>query len=451
MKTSNFLTLTFLILFNSCTKPQQSADEPLVPVFRSVLDSQMIHIWYPRVLDRTNGGFYSDFTYDWKKGEPQNKFIVTQARYIWAASFLYERYEQKKEYLEYADHGFRFLEDKMWDKEYGGFYDLTDSLGNVPDLPFARDKRAYGNSFAIYALAEYYKVSQNDDALTLAKQAFMWLDEHARDQQYGGYFQILDAAGNPVKKSEAETYQKSDRSMIRVKDYNSSIHLLEAFTTLYEVWPDSLVHERLQEMYDLVSGIMTDDRGFLKLYFHPDWTQVTDEELEEYATGRYHPENHITFGHDVETAFLLYEAAEALKIDVSAILPQMKKMVDHAIEKGWDRENGGLFDEGKYVDGKMEVANRRGQWWTQVEALNSFLLMDQLLPGDSMNYYQKFEKQWNYIDNYLIDYEYGGFYINGLDEDKSYRKAPKATIWKGNYHTIRAMVQCVEMLGERGK
>ncbi len=449
MKNTAVFVLILFVL-SCCTPKEKQGNETeknLVSEMKHVLDSLMIDVWYPRVIDATNGGYFSDFTYDWELGEPQNKFIVTQARHVWATSFLYENYEEKEEYLRYAGHGFHFLRDHMWDKEFGGFYDLTDSTGNLLPRSIGADKRAYGNSFAIYALAQYYKVSKNEEALELAKKTFLWLEENSHDPVNGGYFQILDRTGKPIVREEAAKYAGYENFQVGLKDYNSSIHLLEAFTTLYQVWPDELVRQRLQEMYDIVSGVMLDDRGFLKLYFHPDWTQVTDEELHGFSREGNSPTNHITFGHDVETAFLLYEAAGALHIIDNELFQKMKKMVDHAIQHGWDKKYGGLFDGGKYVDGEVAIINDHKQWWAQAEALNAFLLMHRIFPDDTI-YMQKFEEQWAYVNEYLIDHEHGGWYIYGLDVGHQFSESNKVSIWKGSYHTVRAMVHCLEMLGE---
>ncbi len=54
-------------------------------------------------------------------------------------------------FKEGARHGFRFLKDVMWDKEYGGFFILTDQKGNVKSNGEV-SKEAYGNAFGIYAL-----------------------------------------------------------------------------------------------------------------------------------------------------------------------------------------------------------------------------------------------------------------------------------------------------------
>ena len=81
-------------------------------------------------------------------------------------------YKDKNEFLKIAEHGFKFLEDVMWDKKYGGFYDLVKRNGEVVKENGQIIKRAYGNSFALYGLAAYYKASGNEEALELAKQTF---------------------------------------------------------------------------------------------------------------------------------------------------------------------------------------------------------------------------------------------------------------------------------------
>ncbi|MCK5206991.1 MAG: AGE family epimerase/isomerase, partial [Cyclobacteriaceae bacterium] len=122
-----------------------------------VLNEHTLQLWYPRVIDQNNGGYYSNYSYDWTKENNQNKFIVTQARHVWTLSKAFEFYPERTEYQDYANHGYEFLRDHMWDKEYGGFYQLVDSTGQVPDGEYSFEKKLYGNSFAIYGLAAYYK------------------------------------------------------------------------------------------------------------------------------------------------------------------------------------------------------------------------------------------------------------------------------------------------------
>jgi len=440
-----FVVSAFFHLW-SCTT-RESTKPTVEQDIETYLQVHTLDPWYPRVKDNAFGGFLSQFDYKWEQVGPQYKFTVTQGRHVWTCSRAYEFYPQKTEYLELAKHGFHFLRDKLWDAEYGGFHEILSREGNLLDSVHTDDKRAYGNAFCIYGLAAYYRVSKDKEALDLAKKAFQWFDEHAHDDEYLGYFQFLYRDGTPIPREVIDDYNTRDRAHLGLKDYNSSIHILEAFTELYQVWPDDLVRTRLEEMYHIVLDTMVHPTGYLRLHFFPDWQEVSDADLEAYTGRRSFYANHITFGHDVETAYLLYEAAHVLGIELDeALLGRFKRMVDHSLEQGWDAEYGGFYDAGIYRDGAMEIINDHKSWWGQAEGLNSLLLMHQLYPDDPHNYYQKFLKMWDYIKAYLIDDQHLGWYTSGLDKNPNSKQRNKADLWVVNYHTTRSLVNCIDML-----
>ena len=67
-------------------------------------------------------------------------------------------------------------------------------------------------------------------------------------------------------------------------------------------------------------------------------------------------------------------------------------------------------------------------------------------PDDKMDYYAYFLKQWDYINTYLIDHTYGGWYTRGLDTEPGNRTFNKAYPWKTTYHTTRGMMNCINNL-----
>jgi mannobiose 2-epimerase len=410
-------------------------------LFRDILD-----VWYPRNLDTVHGGFISGFQRDWSPTErPLPKSLVQQARHLWTTSFVYEHYPQKKEYLEYARNGFGFLREHMWDNEYGGFF--THCLADgTPAIERNDGKLVYGQSFAIYGLSQFYAVSGEEKALELAKATFLWMEVNVHDKEHGGYFEFLERDGTPLgHELDADEMGRSPGKGL--KDYNSSIHILEAFTTLYKVWPDALVKKRLEEMFLLIRDTFVHPDGYLQLYFYPDWTLVPDSVMLERSGGQAYHSQHITYGHDVETAFLLLEAAHALGLEHDAGTMEIaKRMVDHSLAHGWDAETGGFFYMGKLRDGKEEIISKDKAFWVEVEGLNALLLMHTLHPDDETDYYGKFLATWDYIDNYLIDKEYGGWYSNGLDQSPDSQDQLKSHGWKTTYHNTRGMVHCIEML-----
>jgi mannobiose 2-epimerase len=399
--------------------------------------------FYPLSIDTVYGGFFSDINYKWELEGPQNKMIVTQARHVWSTANATHYFQKDTTLLKIADHGFIFLKNKMWDKEYGGFYDLVDRYGEPIKESGTIIKRAYGNAFAIYGLAAYYHASGDTVALELAKETFRWLEKHSYDYSFGGYFQFLQRDGTPLK----EGYRGAPP-----KDQNSTIHILEAFTELYKVWPDTIVKGRLASLLQIVRDVITTKKGYMVLFFQSDWTPVSYRDSNSVVREKNYEYDHVSFGHDVETAYLMLDASETLGLKLDTVtLTIAKKMVDHTLNDGWDQEHGGLFDGGYYftVDGPVSIIRKTKEWWSQVEALNSFLMMSELFPDDGMRYYDKFCRQFSYIEKYLIDQEHGSWYWGGADMVPDIKYYPKASVWKANYHTSRALINCITRLKKK--
>ena len=400
------------------------------------LRQNLLEVWFPRSLDREHGGFLCDFDYRWQPAGPHPKTIVFQARCTWLASQAAIRYPDDPRYVEAARHGFAFLRDVMWDKEHGGWYWRLDRQGR-PDPQARGAKHAYGIAFGVYACAAYYKAAKDPQGLDLAKKGFQWLEDHALDHGSGGYFEFFTAEGNPIlKDADSPTHNGRDFIGTRIghKSMNTHIHLLEAFVALQEVWPDERLKTRLREVHLINRDkIVVAPPGAMHLFFRPDWTPIPDLD---------------SYGHDVETAYLLLESAHALgegheRKNTSAA----KMLTDHALDYGWDNKNGGFFEAGGTFG---PVHDKRKVWWVQAEGLNTLLLMSRLYPDDPRNYRRLFETQWVYIQKNLLDAENGEWYPDALDAGGN-RKANKANEWKAGYHAGRALMNAVDWLGDTQK
>jgi len=417
--------------------PQAARLDSVEAQMRVAAKQGLLDVYYPRDIDTLYGGYLSSFSYDFRPVGNQEKMIVTQARHTWSTAKAALFYHDSS-YVPLSRQGFLFLRDKMWDKEYGGFYNLVTRDGT----PLSTIKEAYGNAFAIYGLGAYYECSHETAALDLAKRAFRWLEKYSHDPVYGGYYQHLNRDGSHV----IRTKDVPSTSDLGYKDQNSSIHILEALSELYEVWPDPLVKKRLQEMLLLIRDRIVTPRGYLQMYFTPDWKAVSYRDAPDSVIRKNHYIDHVSFGHDVETAYLMQEASTLLygRPD-GKTLAIGKKMVDHALRNGWDSANGGFYDEGYYFKDRpgLTITYRGKNWWAQAEALNTLLMFSYRYPGDPMHYREKFFREWQYVNQYLIDHEHGDWYEEGLDTSPEYRTRLKAQIWKGSYHNFRALMNCI--------
>ncbi len=440
--------LIFLSPLVGCSPNQKKARLKIESGMAIVLKAGVLDRWYPQSFDTAYGGFLTTFTFDFKPVGEQDKMIVTQARHTWTnakAALLYPGIDY---FLKGSRHGFEFLKAAMWDSVNGGFYTLVDRAGNVRKNDSI--KTAYGNAFGIFALAAYYELSKDTFALNLAKDAFHWLEQHSHDPKYKGYFQHLNRNGTPVQR-QSGTPSTAETGF---KDQNSSIHLLEAFTELYQVWPDDLLRIRLNEMLVLIRDTIVTPKGYLTLFLHPDWTPVAYSDSTDSVIMKHHFLDHVSFGHDVETAYLMMEASQVLGLKNDAATTMVaKRMVDHALRNGWDETAGGFYDEGYYFKDKpgMTIIRDTKNWWAQAEGLNTLLIMADMYPEDPLMYFSKFELLWQYADKNLIDHQNGDWFSGGIDKQPEMKTALKGNIWKACYHQYRSLSNCLQRLKKNKK
>jgi len=454
MKLSTVVSaIAFLLLFSSSCNTGQKAESKdgvagrtmdrlaIANEMEQVLTRGMMDLWYPSCVDKEYGGYLSNFDKDWKLKEKQAKFIVTQARHIWASAQMAKMYPEKDIYGDVSEHGYRFLRDVMWDKEYGGYYTLTSREGEVEAMDGNEStKIAYGNAFAIYGLAAYFEISNDSAALDLAIQSFRWLDKHSYDPEFGGYFQFMARNGTPMVDGQKGTPPK---------DQNSSIHILEGFTELYKVWKNDHLKSRIAEMLVLIRDTITTEKGYMNLFFHRDWEPVLINDILYPGGQNKHQFDYISFGHDIETAYLLLEASETIGIKNDKITRRVaKKMTDHTLRNGWDPETGATYEAGYYFEDpdEMSILEEFTQWWTATESFHTMLLMSVLYPDDPMDYYDHFTLTWDYCKNYLIDQKKGGWYREGINAAPESVNGDKGGIWKGNYHNTRSLINCIKLL-----
>ncbi|MDF1571957.1 MAG: AGE family epimerase/isomerase [Bacteroidales bacterium] len=488
----NSSVLLIALMLSACVRVNDQ-EASIANELEQSLFEYIIAPWYPRCLDTVYGGYIADFEHDWEVSESsQEKSLVNQTRHLWTTAFLYEHYPEevshqynnpsdskkadpkqessqndersglkeadpeqgdfavKQSFLDYAEHGYAFVRNQMWDEEFGGFYHVVRRDGSV-DSSTLNSKTIYGQAFAVHGLAKYYAVSGDQSALDLAIEGFRWMDRYPHEKQYGGYFEILDRSGKPTPPVTPSPRPPVPQSPLTgLKEFNSSLHVMEALTELYHVWPDSLLRERLEEMYLLFRDTFIHPDGYLRLYFYPDWTLVPDEEMRQRGGGDAWHTQHITFGHDVETAFLLLEAGHALGIANDPKASGLaKQLVDHALENGWDEENGGFWYIGyKQPDGSTTIHDNKKAFWVESEGLNALALMHTLYPEDPHDYFSKFTQLWDYIDTWLVDKDHGGWYSNGPDTAPESKTARKSNNWKTTYHDVRGMVRSIEMLNK---
>lgn len=368
-------------------------------MFSSCLQRDVLDCWFPRALDPT-GGFRQNFDTAWQPTGDRDRGVVYQSRLTWTAA-------QVAKNDAWTKHGLAFLTERLWDREWGGFHWAV-----TPDgAPTGPEKHVYGVAFGLYAAA-------SAGARGLAQQAFLWLEEFAHDTAHGGWIESLGRDGTPLP---ADGSRDAIGTVRGLKSMNTHIHVLEALTALYPLWPDPLVRTRLEEAHALVRDTVCHPDGYQHLFFTRDWTPVAAP---------------FSFGHDVETGFLLIEAAEALGLHDNKTLTIARALVDHALAKGWDTEFGGLYDSPEHP---------QKVWWVQAEALNAFCLMDQRFGAETTRYADAFAAQWDFLQRFQLDHAHGGWWPEVQRDGTPYPNQRKSDSWTDPYHQARALHHVIEM------
>ena len=122
-----------------------------------------------------------------------------------------------------------------------------------------------------------------------------------------------------------------------------------------------------------------------------------------------------------------------------------RRLVDHALDWGWDRDHGGFYYKGEAFAG--EAFDKHKDWWTQAEGWNVLLLMHAKYGATTSKYRDAFLTEWAFIQAHLIDPVHHGWYMETTRERRFMGDGRKATQWKANYHTSRAMMNVAKMLG----
>jgi mannobiose 2-epimerase len=190
---------------------------------------------------------------------------------------------------------------------------------------------------------------------------------------------------------------------------------------------------RLAELKEILEDRLYDPAGWLQIYTKPDWTPVPDR---------------VSYGHDIEAAHLLLDAAETLSggLDEKTI-QRARSLVDNTLMFGMDREFGGFFTNG--TPGGRPLLRSKG-WWTQAEALLGIVKAIELPDAAVDEYLDALVATWNWIRDFQIDPEFGGWFetvqTDGTPADPEEHKDRKGHMWKAAYHEARALIEAVKIL-----
>jgi cellobiose epimerase len=396
---------------------------------RDELTKNILPFWERHGRDLASGGFYGFLGNDNEGDASIDRSVVMTSRHLWAYSASSLELGDAS-WLDMADYAYDALSRDFFDRESGGVFWSVTREGKAADSR----KQVYGEAFAMYALSEYSIALREirgdpglaDGVLGEALAIYALLESRARDRSLGGYVEARARDWSPTS-----VLKLSEKDIDCDKSMNTNLHVMEALTALHRALrrvPDrpgelASVGESLSSVIAVtIDRVLGADRH-LDLYFDAGWKLIG---------------NAISYGHDIEASWLLWEAAEELadreladrvktvSIDIARV----------ALAEGFDAKAGAMESE---LHGLRR--DRTRVWWCQAEALVGFfnaweLSGDRAFLGAAL-------AQWKWIRDFQRDGVRGDWFASVGVDGKPDLAEPKGGNWKASYHNARC---CIELM-----
>lgn len=375
---------------------------------------RILEFWSQKMPDETFGGFRGELDFEGNAVINAPKGIILNTRILWSFSAAGIK-TGNANFREMADRAYNYLIDHFVDKDFGGVFWLIDHRGELLNSR----KQIYAQAFFIYALAEYYKLCQKQEALDLALSLFRLIEEKASDKTYGGYIDAFDQEWN-----ELEDMSLSEKDINEKKILNTHLHILEAYTNLYRIYPETELKSALENSIRLFLKYFIGADFHLNMFFDQFWNIKSQL---------------VSYGHDIEASWLLYEAAEVLADEdlKNQVAEISVKMADKFLKEAVCND-GGIHNETNKSTGHLDTDRH---WWPQAEAIIGLLNAGQIT-GKS-EYLEQSVKIWNYTKAHFFDYENGEWHWKVDESGIPDSTMMKAGFWKCPYHNTRG---CLEIM-----
>lgn len=377
--------------------------------------SDNVEFWIDRGPDRQFDGFHGTLDRRGQPTEPTIKGLIQQSRHLWTFSTWYARREKSPRIEGIARNLYQFILDHFGAGSGDGFYRKVDRSGKVTDAVL----QVYPEAFAVFALSTFGRVFDEPQAIQRALACFRAFDRRAHEPKYGGY----DLTGEPPWQTPGAN-----------KETNTHIHVMEALTALGEVCRDIDVHQRLREFTELTITRHRQPSNYAHLEFLMDYSPFG--------------EPRVSYGHDLETSWLVLDALRVLN-NQKVVAPLADTLARDALElgkasaqQGFDADKGGYFNEG--VPG-VRVLDHEKIWWVQFEALPGLVRLHRagVLPDALL----RLERTLDWIENGQLDREFGGVYMGVMPDGTLGPNGDiKGELWKASYHDLRGLIYAADWL-----
>lgn len=301
----------------------------------------IVPFWKKHGIDAQHGGVLSCME---ESGRviSGDKYIWSQARWVWTCSALYNRIEKRPEFLDWARSTIDFLLRHGRDEKGHWVYHTTRE-GQVVEGATS----IYSDCFVVYGLSEYCRAVRNPTLQTLACQIFASIQERIEAPDFSA------TAPYPLPPNR--------------RNHGVPMILTEVAGELARTTGDRAIAAAADDYAARVMNhFVRPKRQFLLEFLDRNYREVPAPE------GTY-----VMPGHAIESMWFVMRRALAHG-DRRTVRDAVEVMRWH-LEKGWDPEYGGIY-LGMDADGHPPyLPNAEAKlWWPHTEALYGLLLAREL-------------------------------------------------------------------------
>src|SRR5512136_486324 len=383
-------------------------------LLQHLLDDVM-PFWMRHSIDWQNGGMWTCLADDGSILS-RDKYIWSNARALWTFSALVNRIastygvsaDTREAWRQAAANQYRFL--KQHGRDANGYWVfVVDETGHV----LVGENSIYTDTFAIYGLVEYFRMTGDKEALTIARET---------------------AASCRERLARPGTYKTAPYpTPAGMKPHGEAMQFSLVFSELgHELRDESILAEGLRYGREVLDHFYRADRGVLLEYLG------LDNSVWDTPEGRT-----MVPGHGIES--LWFQIHNFTRVGDAARARQAATAMRACLERGWDTEYGGLF-LGIDVDGKRPPYWKHAEkkiWWVFTEAMCGTLLAYEQLQEDwCLEWYWKAH---DWAQAHFPDKEHGEW-TQRLDRRGNKIDEVIVLPVKDPFHLPRALITAIQTL-----
>lgn len=381
----------------------------LEQLYADELLNNVVPFWLQKSQDKEYGGYFSCLDREGNVYDT-DKFIWLQGRQVWMFSLLYNKVEQRPEWLDCAVQGGEFL------KKYGhdgnlNWYFALDRKGN----PLVQPYNIFSYTFATMAFAQLGLATGNAEYADIAKKTFDI---------------ILSKKDNPKGR-----WNKAFPGTRNLKGFSLPMILCNLSLQIEHLLEEDFLQQTIEHcIHEVMEVFLRPELGGIIVE-----NVNADGSLSDTFQGRL-----VNPGHAIEAMWFIMDIG--VRLNRKDLVKKAVQTTLTMLEYGWDKQYGGIFyfmDRKGYPPQELEWDQKL--WWVHVEALISLLKGYQLTGSEEC--LQWFEKLHNYTWDHFKDPQHPEWwgYLNRRGEVLLDLKGGK---WKGCFHVPRGLYQCRNILRE---